>query len=68
MNDPASEGRGVWMEPGGYYFAAAMDELGIDGSDIETVDAVGNVPAGEHIVLDSIYERAWELRDADEAD
>lgn len=62
------EPRGFWMQPEGYYFAAAMGELGLDQSDLEKVDAHSNIAVGDYPVLDSVYEKAWELHAADEAD
>jgi len=56
------------MEPGGRYFADAMDELGVHDSNVQDIPPDGNVFRGKYPMLDSVYERAWELRIADEGE
>lgn len=57
-----------WNEPGLAYWNAAIEELGVDPGDLEelSVEETSSVPIGQHALMDAVYTKAWELREAEE--
>jgi hypothetical protein len=57
----------VWMEPGADYLAAAMHELCVRDVELDVDGEAGDlVVIGHSALLDAVYAKAWELREADE--
>lgn len=57
-----------WNEPGGTYLRHAMDALNVELSDLDDLADEPpwfGTPAGVYRRWDAVYEKAWDLRDAD---